>query len=151
MPDKISKETRSKIMAAIKGRNTKPEMIVRQGLFRRGYRYKLYSNSLAGKPDLVFPKYGAVIFINGCFWHGHKCSLFQEPQTNQLYWKTKISANKKRDAKAIKALLCDEWRVLVLWECALYRKQSAEIEIVLDEIEKWLHSSNVKLSIDGFK
>ena len=147
MVNKIDKKTRSKIMSAIRSKDTKPELIVRKGLFKRGYRYRLHHKSLAGKPDIVLSKYRAAIFVNGCFWHGHDCFLFQKPSTNISYWEKKITDNRARDIKSVETLISDNWRVLVIWECALYRKSSKDISRVLDRAEKWLLSNRKKLEI----
>ena len=120
MADVHSKEIRSKNMAAIKGRNTKPEMLVRKFLHANGFRYKLNDKSLPGKPDIVLPKYHTVIFINGCFWHGHKnCKYFVVPKTRTEWWMNKINNNIANDKKAAKALKKEGWKIIVVWECDL--------------------------------
>jgi DNA mismatch endonuclease (patch repair protein) len=121
--DKISKEVRSRNMAAIKGRDTKPEMLVRKYLFSKGFRYKLYDKSLPGTPDLVFPKYKTVLFVHGCFWHGHeKCNYFKVPKTHTKWWLEKISYNKKLDEKNKTKLKALGWRVITIFECDLKSK-----------------------------
>ena len=120
MADVHSKEIRSKNMAAIKGKNTKPEMLVRKFLHANGFRYKLHDKSLPGKPDIVLPKYGTVIFVNGCFWHGHKnCKYFVVPKTRTDWWLNKINGNIANDTKAVKALKKDGWKIITIWECNL--------------------------------
>ena len=107
-------------MRAVKSKNTKPEMIVRKTLHALGYRYRLNVKTLPGSPDLVFPKYRAVIFVHGCFWHGHDCARgVRTPKTNTDYWVAKIARNKTRDAAAIEALTQAGWRCLIIWECQL--------------------------------
>lgn len=140
MADKVDKATRSRIMAAIKGRDTKPEMVVRKALFERGYRYRLHRKDLAGKPDLTFPKYKAVIFVHGCFWHGHDCFLFRQPSSNKDYWENKIASNLRRDGEVIENLLKANWRVLTIWECSIYRKDLIAIKEIIDSIENCLNS-----------
>ena len=109
---------RSAIMRAVKSRNTRPEIALRKSLFARGFRYRLNVGHLPGSPDLVFPKFRAVIFVHGCFWHGHDCPRGARiPATNQAYWIAKIDRNKARDRRNIKALRKMGWRVLVSWEC----------------------------------
>lgn len=109
---------RSKIMSAVKGKNTGPEMAVRSMLHRWGFRYRLHARDLPGKPDIVFRKRKKVIFVHGCFWHGHDCPHgHRQPHTNQKYWNTKIKRNRERDATAIHALESEGWRVLTIWEC----------------------------------
>ena len=123
MADVHTKEIRSKNMAAIKSRNTKPEMLVRKFLHANGFRYKLNDKSLHGKPDIVLPKYHTVIFINGCFWHGHKnCKYFVVPKTRTDWWLNKINGNIANDAKAIKALKKLGWEIIIIWECRLKPK-----------------------------
>jgi DNA mismatch endonuclease (patch repair protein) len=118
--DVHTKEIRSKNMAAIKGKDTKPEMLVRRFLHANGFRYKLHDKSLPGKPDIVLPKYKTVIFIHGCFWHGHKdCKYFVIPKTRTEWWLNKINGNIDNDAKAIKALKKEGWRIITIWECDL--------------------------------
>ena len=136
--DTVDKETRSRMMAGIRGKNTKPELLIRKALFRKGFRYKLHDKSLPGKPDLVFPKYNAVIFIHGCFWHGHDCHLFKWPSTRREFWKTKITRNQEVDARNYKALKKEGWRVLTIWECSIKGKNQIGVENVVDQAENWL-------------
>ncbi len=119
MSDIVSPETRSLMMSGIRGENTKPEMIVRKALHRMGFRYRLHDKTLLGKPDLVFPKYKTVIFVNGCFWHGHECKLFKWPKSNKKFWKEKITGNKLRDSKNCEQLDKQGWNVITVWECSL--------------------------------
>ncbi|CAN5662751.1 hypothetical protein BH10BAC2_BH10BAC2_01930 [soil metagenome] len=120
MADVHSKETRSYNMSQIKGRNTKPEMLVRTFLHAQGFRYKLHDKSLPGKPDLVLPKYKTIIFIHGCFWHGHNgCKYYVVPKTRTAWWMNKINGNIANDKKAIKALKKDGWKIIIVWECDL--------------------------------
>lgn len=120
MADVHNKATRSLNMSRIKGKNTKPEMLVRKFLHARGFRYKLHDKSLPGKPDLVLPKYKTVIFIHGCFWHGHvSCNYFVVPKTRTEWWLTKINGNIANDEKSITALRKMGWIVITLWECEL--------------------------------
>ena len=120
MGDVHDKETRSYNMSQIKGKDTKPELLVRKFLFAQGFRYKLHDKTLPGKPDMVLPKYRTVIFVHGCFWHGHQnCKYFTIPKTRTQWWMDKINRNKANDEKAIKALKKDGWKVVVVWECGL--------------------------------
>ena len=113
MADVHTKEIRSKNMAAIKAKNTKPEMLVRKFFHANGYRYKLHDKSLPGKPDIVLPKYKTVIFVHGCFWHGHKnCKYFVVPKTRTEWWLNKINGNIANDAKAVKALKKEGWKII---------------------------------------
>jgi DNA mismatch endonuclease (patch repair protein) len=120
MADVHTKEQRSFNMSRIKGKDTKPEMLVRRFLHANGFRYKLHDKTLPGKPDIVLPKYKTVIFVHGCFWHGHKdCRYFVVPKTRTEWWLHKINGNNANDAKAIKALKKEGWKVILLWECDL--------------------------------
>lgn len=120
MADVHSKETRSYNMSRIKGKDTKPELLVRKFLFARGIRYRLHDKKLPGKPDLVFPKYKTVLFIHGCFWHGHEgCKYYVTPKTNTEWWLAKINGNMIKDKNSIIQLEQQGWKVLVIWECSL--------------------------------
>jgi len=147
MVDVHDSETRSRNMAAIKSKNTKPELIIRRGLFSRGYRYRLHVKRLAGKPDLVLKKYNSVIFVHGCFWHLHDCHLCKMPKSRVEFWEQKLRANKERDLNAINALVSDGWRVIVVWECALKGKNKITDQVLFSNItnilrrpkEKWVY------------
>jgi DNA mismatch endonuclease (patch repair protein) len=120
--DNRTKEQRSKCMKNIRSKNTTPELIVRKFLYNKGYRYRLHDKKLPGKPDIVLRKFNTVIFINGCFWHGHKnCSEAKKPKSNSEFWKTKIVSNQQRDRKNIESLSKLGWRVLTIWECQLQK------------------------------
>ena len=127
MADVHSQAIRSKNMAAIKGKNTKPEMLVRKFLHANGYRYKLHDKNLPGKPDIVLPKYKTVIFVHGCYWHGHKnCKYFVVPKTRTEWWLNKINGNIANDEKAVKALKKEGWKVITIWECNLKSSKVAK-------------------------
>jgi DNA mismatch endonuclease, patch repair protein len=116
MADVHNKATRSYNMSMIKGKNTKPEMLVRKFLHANGYRYKLHDKKLPGKPDIVLPKYRTVIFVHGCFWHGHEnCKYYVVPKTRTQWWTDKINRNRANDEKAIKALKKDGWKIICVW------------------------------------
>lgn len=120
MADVHDKKTRSYNMSRIRATNTKPEMLVRRFLHGQGFRYKLHDKKLPGKPDIVLPKYRTVIFIHGCFWHGHnKCKYFVVPKTRTDWWLNKINTNKTNDTKAVKALKKTGWKIINIWECDL--------------------------------
>ena len=128
--DVFSKEKRSEIMRAVKSENTKPELQLRKALHRLGYRYRLNVKTLPGKPDIVFPKYRTVIFMHGCFWHGHNCKRGARiPKTNTDYWTEKVARNRLRDQKNAAALKKLGWRVVTIWECQLKTLDPAKIEI----------------------
>lgn len=113
-------KVRSYNMSRIKGKNTKPEMLVRKFLFSKGFRYRLHVKNLPGKPDIVLPKYKTVIFVHGCFWHGHEgCKYYVVPKTRTEWWLNKIDTNKRNDAKSIALLNKENWKTILLWECDL--------------------------------
>lgn len=128
MADNVSKAIRSQIMARVKDKNTKPELLLRKAIFKQGFRYRLHVKTLPGKPDIVLARYRAVIFINGCFWHWHGCPRSRLPADNREYWRTKIARNCNRDVENYKRLQDAGWRILIIWECAL--KKSSLIEAV---------------------
>jgi len=127
MADVHSKETRSYNMSRIRGKNTKPEMIVRKFLFSKGYRYRLHDKNLPGKPDIILPKYKTVIFIHGCFWHGHEgCRYYVIPKTRTDWWVEKINRNKEKDEESRDKLTRADWRILTIFECELKGKKQEE-------------------------
>ena len=143
MADVVDKATRSRMMSGIRSKNTKPEKKIRSALHRRGFRFRLNQASLPGKPDLVFRKYNAVIFIHGCFWHGHNCRLFKWPSSNTAFWRNKIERNRAKDAEVLVVLKKIGWRVIVIWECALKGKaQMAKLPNTVDRVCTWLLRSN---------
>lgn len=136
-------------MSGIRGQDTRPEMIIRRGLHAMGYRFRLHVKDFPGKPDLVFPKFKAVIFVHGCFWHGHNCHLFKWPATRPEFWKKKIESNRKRDQDVLSALGNLGWRVLVVWECALKGKGRRSPDEVLSKISDWLENDEYCDNIKG--
>ena len=136
MADIVSPETRSRMMATIRGRDTKPEMLVRCYLHGLGFRYRLSPKELPGRPDLVLVKHQAIVFIHGCFWHGHhECRFAPVPSTRTDFWLSKITANRQRDKIAEEKLRAANWRVAVVWECSLRSKQSTSLAKLADFIE----------------
>ncbi|MEE1946960.1 DNA mismatch endonuclease Vsr [Pedobacter sp. KR3-3] len=136
MADVHSKETRSFNMASIKGKDTSPEMIVRKFLFSKGFRYLLHDKKLPGRPDIVLPKFRTVIFINGCFWHGHDgCKYYVVPKARTEWWLDKINGNIAHDEKAIGLLAASGWNIITIWECELKR---GKIEMTLAETSRIL-------------
>ena len=138
-------------MAGIRGKNTKPELFIRKALHARGFRYRLHDRRLPGKPDMSFPKYRAVILVNGCFWHGHDCHLFKWPSTRQEFWRRKIIRNRKKDEETQQALEKQGWRVGVIHECALKGKTRLDPERLIDTTEEWLRSGQESLGIEGLQ
>ncbi|HVZ06567.1 very short patch repair endonuclease [Rhodopila sp.] len=117
--DVLTPEQRQHNMSRIRGRDTKPEMLLRRQLHAAGLRFRLHASGLPGRPDMVFPRHRAAIFVHGCFWHGHNCPLFKLPSTRAEFWSAKISGNRDRDFRTIAALREAGWRVLIVWECSL--------------------------------
>ena len=127
------------MMSGIRSKNTRPELFLGKRLYASGYRYRLHVEGMPGKPDLVFPKYGALIEVYGCFWHGHECRYFKLPSTNPGFWKQKIDGNRTRDCKNLGLLLDAGWRCLVVWECAIRKSQRSTDEIdVVKLAAQWL-------------
>lgn len=127
MPDIFSKEQRSKIMSRVSGKNTKIEMEIRHIIYKMGYRYRLHVRNLPGCPDIVMPKHKKVIFVNGCFWHGHLgCGRSKRPSTNTVFWNRKIESNISRDKIITKKLKEAGWDVLVIWQCQIRDKELVE-------------------------
>lgn len=149
MADVHDSKTRSRNMAAIRGKDTKPELIIRRGLHAKGFRYRLHNRELPGRPDIVFPKYNAAVFVNGCFWHGHDCPLFKWPKTREDFWRDKISGNVERDRRNLAELRSKGWRYAVVWECALKGKGKLSAGEVIDAIADWLSSDAITLEIRG--
>jgi len=149
MADIVSKAVRSRMMAGIRGKNTRPELIIRSALHRMGFRFRLHSKKLPGRPDLSLPRYHSVIFVHGCFWHGHNCHLFRWPATRTGFWRKKIGRNRFVDRRAIRKLQADGWRVLAIWECALRGRKKLPPETVIRDASEWLLKGDGNLVIRG--
>lgn len=149
MTDVHDKQTRSRNMAAVKAKNTKPEIWLRKQLFAKGFRYQLHRKDLPGKPDLYLPRYKTAIFINGCFWHAHRCSNFVLPKTRISFWTEKLRGNVKRDRDNIIKLVNSGHRVLIVWECAINGKEHLPDNMVITLISAWLKSTAVAGSIQS--
>ncbi|MDD2855631.1 MAG: very short patch repair endonuclease [Desulfuromonadaceae bacterium] len=149
MTDVVTPETRSRMMSGIRGKNTKPELLIRKLLHGKGFRYRLHGSKLPGKPDIVLPRYRAVILIHGCFWHGHDCHLFRWPSSNESFWKEKLTKNKTVDERSYQQLQAAGWRALTIWECVLKGKQRQPIEQIADDIFTWLNTSTGNAEIRG--
>lgn len=148
MADVVDAATRSRMMSGIRGKNTKPEWLVRRGLHGLGFRYRLHVRNLPGKPDLVFPRHRAVVFVHGCFWHGHDCPLFKWPGTRPEFWRSKIERNRMNDDAALRKLETQGWRVAVVWECAL-RGSGHNSESSILRLAEWLVGHEQKIRIRG--
>lgn len=133
-------------MSGIRGRNTKPEILVRGVLHREGFRFRLHVRELPGKPDIVLPKYRAAIFVHGCFWHGHDCPLYRLPGTRPDFWRNKIERNRDCDRRARDALLAAGWRVAVVWECAI-RGAGTDPGQVGQRLAVWLRGNEPETEI----
>ena len=140
MPDIFAPEKRHEIMQNVKTKNTAPEIKLRSLLHKNGFRFRVNRKDLPGKPDIVLPKYRAVIFVHGCFWHGHDCPRGQRPQTNADFWNQKIDRNVIRDKSDVSLLESLGWRVLIVWECEIKKKNEA---VLLSRVKEFLlHSTN---------
>ena len=138
--DVVDAVTRSRMMAGIKGKDTKPELVVRRGLHALGFRYLLHDRRLPGRPDMVLPRWQAAIFVHGCFWHGHDCPLFRWPGTRQDFWRQKIGRNQERDVEVEVALDQAGWRMLKIWECSMKGAGRIGVDVVLPLAAEWLRS-----------
>jgi DNA mismatch endonuclease, patch repair protein len=137
MVDVHDSETRSYNMSQIKAKDTKPELIVRKYLHKKGFRFRLHSNKLPGKPDIILPKFKTIIFINGCFWHGHDgCNKFVVPRTRTEWWLNKINKTKKRDAQVSQELKQMGWKVIIIWECELKSNADEQLFKLTEEIAR---------------
>lgn len=137
MPDRLCPLQRSHCMSRIRSKDTKPEILVRKGLHARGFRFRLHNRKLPGSPDIVLPKYGVAIMVNGCFWHGHKgCRFATRPKSNVEFWETKIARNKHRDEVTTAHLEALGWTVIAIWECELRKKSQSEdrLDALAEEI-----------------
>lgn len=142
MSDKLTKALRSELMSKIRAKNTHPELLVRSALFRLGFRFRIHSKKLPGSPDIVLPKYKAVIFIHGCFWHGHNCKSGKLPATNKEFWEPKIAKNQARDRLVLKELKEQGWKILTIWECSLKGSRKKPFDVLMREITNWLKREN---------
>ncbi|TWG92022.1 T/G mismatch-specific endonuclease [Mesorhizobium sp. J18] len=149
MADIVPADVRSRMMSGIRGTNTKPELLLRKGLHALGFRFRLHDRSLPGKPDIVLPRYRAVMFAHGCFWHGHDCHLFKMPSTRPEFWQAKIDRNRAVDARSEAALEEAGWRLAIIWECALKGKTRLPLENVISACANWLRSDRPRLEVRG--
>ncbi|SFG01824.1 T/G mismatch-specific endonuclease [Novosphingobium sp. CF614] len=149
MADIVSADVRSRMMAGIRGTNTKPELLLRKGLHASGFRFRLHDRVLPGKPDIVLPRYRAVVFAHGCFWHGHDCHLFKWPSTRPEFWQAKIGRNRVVDARSEAALMEADWRLAIVWECALKGRTRLPLENVISACADWLRSDRQRIEIRG--
>jgi DNA mismatch endonuclease (patch repair protein) len=146
MADIVDRQTRSRMMSGIRSKNTKPELIIRKLLHGMGFRFRIHVHTLPGKPDIVLARYHAVIFIHGCFWHGHKCPLFKLPSTRVDFWKNKIEQNQQNDIKVQAILFSLGWRIATVWECSFRGSKISPEEIAM-RLCLWLKSDSEKLEL----
>ena len=147
MADRLSTQQRHHCMSRIRGKNTKPEILVRKGLHARGFRFRLHNKKLPGSPDIVLPKYGVAIMVNGCFWHGHKgCRYATKPKSNVEFWETKIARNRHRDEVTTAHLEALGWTVITIWECELRNFSMLEnrLNILAEEIRRAYETQRIK-------
>ncbi|MCH8542308.1 MAG: very short patch repair endonuclease [Alcanivorax sp.] len=149
MTDIVSAKTRSRMMSGIKGKDTLPERMLRSALHKRGLRYRLHYKGLPGKPDMVFPRFRAIILIHGCFWHGHNCHLFKWPGTRQDFWRQKIESNRARDQRNLALYHELGWRTLTVWECSLKGRTKLGIDQVTEIAAHWVLFDDRDAEITG--
>ncbi|MDO6824997.1 very short patch repair endonuclease [Marinobacter sp. 1_MG-2023] len=147
MVDVVDPKTRSRMMSGIRGKNTKPEVLIRKALHAGGFRFRLHRKNLPGSPDIVLPKFRAVILVNGCFWHGHQCRLFKWPKTRPEFWRNKIEGNIRRDQRKLSDLKSLGWRVCLVWECEIKGAKEENLNRVIESISKWLKGKESSLFI----
>lgn len=151
MADVVTAAVRSRMMAGIGGKNTKPELMLRKGLHARGFRFRVHRRDLPGTPDIVLPRYRAALFAHGCFWHGHNCHLFKVPGTRTDFWLAKIARNQEVDRNAQEALALAGWRRCVVWECALKGRTRLPLGDVISSCADWLKSGGEQLEVRGME
>ena len=138
-------------MSNIRGKNTKIELAIRSELHNRGFRFRLHDKRIPGKPDIVFPKFKAVVFVHGCFWHGHNCHLFKWPKTREEFWREKIEKNRLRDTRTMQSVVETNWRCMIVWECAIKGRLRLPLARVADEVSEWLLSDVKTAEIRGIE
>ncbi len=152
MADIVDSATRSRMMSGIRAKNTKAEVEIRKRIFAAGFRYRLHDKKLPGKPDIIFPRYKAIIFIHGCFWHAHDCALFKVPSTRPEFWQKKLKRNREKDEENSSHLKHLGWRILTIWECSFRgagKKREQELTKIVGKAVKWLNSKSRYREIRG--
>lgn len=148
MADVVDAATRSRMMSGIRGRDTRPEMVVRRALFAAGFRFRLHRRDLPGAPDIALPGRKIAVFVHGCFWHRHSgCRLSKLPATRAEFWKAKLEGNVERDARVVKALQAMGWRVLIVWECAIRDRETPSV--LPERLASWIRSDDPLGEIGG--
>jgi len=149
MTDIVDRATRSRMMSGIRSKATRPEIFVRKGLHALGFRFRLHAEDIPGKPDIVLPKFRALINVHGCFWHDHGCRYCKTPSTNTAFWLEKLNANRLRDQRTIQLQLDSGWRCLIIWECAIRLAQRMPQEFDIVHLSaNWLNQGGRFASID---
>ena len=149
MADIVDRLTRSRMMSGIRGKNTKPEVMVRRALHARGFRFAIKQTRLPGRPDVVLPRWKVAVFVHGCFWHWHGCHLSKMPTSNRAFWKTKLAGNQDRDLRAQITLISMGWRVAMIWECSLREKAArARFDTVMDELAEWVRHDRTVVAFE---
>lgn len=137
MADIVNKETRSRMMSGIRGKDTRPELLLRRALHARGFRYRLHPKTMRGRPDMVLTKHRVAVFVHGCFWHRHEgCRFASTPATRPEFWAAKFTANIRRDQKVVATLSAEGWRIAIVWECAL--KKQANVNLTVEQLANWI-------------
>ena len=136
-------------MSRIRGRDTRPELRIRKALHAAGFRYRVHQKNLPGTPDIVLPRFQAVIHVHGCFWHGHDCSLFKLPKTNTEFWRNKIASNQARDQEVAIALRDRDWRSATVWECSIKGRQRVNFDNLIEDVCEWLLNGEGDLEVHG--
>lgn len=149
MADVVDAETRSRMMSAIRGRDTKIEIAIRKALFSQGYRYRINRRDLPGRPDIVLPKHRAVVLVHGCFWHLHGCRLSKLPATRPEFWREKLERNRERDSETFDRLRKLGWRVATVWECSLRNNGKTGIVEVAAGLDLWLRGTDEIVEFGG--
>ena len=142
--DTVDKATRSRIMSRVGQKDTGAEITLRSALHKAGFRYRVHDRRLPGSPDLVFPRFGAVIFVHGCYWHSHGCYRSTVPKSRHKFWTDKFQRNQSRDKRNIRLLLKSGWRVLTVWECVLLGKNAMPSHEVTRRVRTWLHGTDAQ-------
>lgn len=146
MTDVMSSEQRSALMSRIRGKNTTPEKVIRSMLWREGFRFRLHADELVSRPDIVLPKWRAVVLVHGCFWHAHQnCRLFRLPSTKVDFWERKLLSNRERDLRSAAELAQHSWRVAIVWECAIRN----DLRGVRTELTRWIRSGTPAIELAG--
>lgn len=145
--DIISPERRSALMSRIRSEDTSIEVTVRKGLHRLGLRYRLGDGGLPGRPDIVLPKHRTVVFVHGCFWHGHDCPLYRLPKTRTAFWQAKVDANRERDARKAAELRADGWNVETVWECQIRNREPESVDAMVQSLERRIRKGRPRAAV----